>query len=167
MQRFRIFSDNESIEGETMSHSNTSMHVHFIFSTKKRKNFLQVQGLRTGLYRYISGISVKLNCPVRAIGGTSDHVHVLANLGREISTSQWVREVKKGSTAWVKRQDYYCPGFSWQQGYSAFSVSESRISHVQKYVETQEEHHRRFSYEDELKWILQLHGIVLEMTDGD
>ena len=86
-----------------------------------------------------------------------DHVHLLARFGRTITQAEWVKELKRVSNQWLKEQTADLPDFEWQGGYAAFSVSQSNLQQVQEYIAGQEQHHRKISFQDELRALLRKH----------
>jgi len=116
------------------------------------------------MHRYLAGISGQLACPALEVGGVADHVHVLAYLGRSCSQADWVKELKRASTVWVKKRAAALGDFAWQAGYRAFSVSASQVSKVRQYVANQEAHHRQASFQDELRALLKAHGLEWDET---
>ncbi len=96
------------------------------------------------------------------VGGTVDYLHVLGRLGRTIALADWIKELKRASSIWVKTKDPSLHGFQWQSGYGAFSVSQSQCPRVQRYIASQEEHHRRFSFQQELCRLLEKHGVEFD-----
>ena len=85
-----------------------------------------------------------------------DHVHLLARFGRTITQAEWVKELKRLSNLWLKKE-YSLTNFEWQGGYADFSVSQSNLEQVKRYIVTQEEHHRKRSFQDEVRELLQRH----------
>jgi len=145
-----------------MAQSLSALHVHLVFSTKERRPFLQDVELRARLHAYLGGISATLDCsPVRA-GGMADHVHILALLGRSITQAEWVKELKRASNLWLKERGREFATFQWQGGYAAFSVSKSNVAQVVEYIERQEEHHRRFTFQDELRLMFRRHEVEFD-----
>jgi putative transposase len=136
--------------------------VHIIYSTKERRALMQNHDLRLEMHRYLAGISANLECPAIIVGGAADHVHLLANQSRTIALADWVKELKRASSLWAKKKSPQWSLFQWQAGYGAFSVSQSQKEPVQKYIRLQEEHHRRLSFQDELRQILKKHGIAFD-----
>lgn len=116
--------------------------------------------LRTELHSYLGGISKQLDCPTIIVGGVEDHVHILARMGRGITQSDWVKELKRVSNAWVKQQAQEMKEFSWQAGYGIFSVSASALETVEQYIRNQEEHHKKMTFQDEYRAFLQKHGVA-------
>jgi putative transposase len=96
------------------------------------------------------------------IGGMEDHVHALFALSKNHPLKKIVEEVKKGSSRWMKSDGPRIHQFSWQAGYAAFSVSQSNVEAVQKYIEGQERHHRKMTFQDELRALLKRHGIEFD-----
>ena len=145
-----------------MSQSLANVLVHIVFSTKERRALLRNDDLRIEMHRYLAGVSANLECPAIIVGGATDHVHLLANQSRTITLAEWVKELKRASSLWAKKKSPQWSLFQWQAGYGAFSVSRSQKDRVQEYIGSQEEHHRRLSFQDELRQILKKHGIAFD-----
>ena len=101
-------------------------------------------------------------CSALTIGGVEDHVHLLFPLSKNHSLAKIVEEVKKGSSKWIKTQGPTFQSFAWQAGYGAFSVSESNVEAVRKYIDRQVEHHKKQSFQDELRAFLVKHKIDID-----
>jgi len=86
-----------------------------------------------------------------------DHIHLLARLGRTITQAEWVKELKRVSSRWLKEQGGEFASFEWQGGYADFSVSQSKLEKVKEYIAGQEEHHRKVTFQDELRSLLRKH----------
>ena len=142
-----------------MPQSFSAVFLHLIFSTKNREPFLRDPDLQRETHSYLGGISKELDSPPVIIGGVEDHVHILARHGRGISQSDWVKEVKRASSIWIKKQDAKLKAFAWQTGFGVFSVSASKVTTVEHYISTQEEHHRKTTFQDEYRVFLKKHGI--------
>ena len=142
-----------------MPQSLAKVLVHVVFSTKQRRGLLQADDLRDQMHRYLAGISDRLNCPPVIVGGAEDHVHLLARQSRTITLADWVKELKRASSIWAKKKTSQWSCFQWQAGYGAFSVSQSRRSQVKQYIESQIEHHRQLSFQDEFRELLRKHEI--------
>lgn len=145
-----------------MPQSLANVLVHVVFSTKQRRALLQVADLRDEMHRYLAGVSAKLECPAIIVGGAVDHIHLLAAQSRTITLADWVKELKRASSLWAKKKSRQWSLFQWQTGYGAFSVSQSQKDRVREYVRTQEDHHRRFSFQDELRKLLKKHGVAFD-----
>jgi putative transposase len=141
-----------------MSHTFTKNHQHIVFSTAERRKLLE-KTFQPKLWAYMAGICRNHGIYVRAVGGIEDHVHMLIELPPTLAVAQAVLKVKSNSSKWVKEGG---KKFAWQKGYAAFSVSASNLLAVERYVNSQEAHHRKISYEDELIALLEKHGIVFD-----
>lgn len=132
-----------------------------MFSTKRRERVL-VGEIRYELHRYMAGILNDLDCPAATVNGVADHVHVLFNLHRNRALAMVVMELKRGSSKWLKARDPALAGFGWQNGYGAFSVSQSGLPTVMAYIANQEEHHRLKTFEDEFRTFLCRNQLVFD-----
>ncbi|HEY0379074.1 MAG TPA: IS200/IS605 family transposase [Pyrinomonadaceae bacterium] len=141
-----------------MAHTFTSLLTHVIFSTKDRAPCIKA-ALKPRLFAYLGGIVRELKGKAFAVNGTSDHAHMLISLPPSTAVSDAVRVIKANSSGWVHELGAGYRTFAWQIGYGAFSVSQSNMSAVIKYIETQEEHHRKASFTEELVAFLKKHGI--------
>jgi REP element-mobilizing transposase RayT len=141
-----------------MSQSLVKNLIHLIYSTKHRQPWLRREH-RERLFAYQAGIFQEWGSPAIVIGGVADHVHALFMLSRNHPLSKIVEEVKKGSSKWIKIEDPSLPEFHWQAGDGAFSVSQSSLEEVRRYIENQEEHHRRMTFQDELRAFYRRHQI--------
>jgi len=132
--------------------------LHLVYSTKHRKPWIPTD-VRKGLYAYQAGTFQKLESPALVIGGVDDHVHALFSLSKNYALSKTVEEVKKASSKWMKTEGTGNKEFYWQLGYAAFSVSQSNVNEVTKYIENQEDHHRKMTFQDELRLLFKRHGV--------
>jgi REP element-mobilizing transposase RayT len=139
--------------------SHTHFLYHIVFGTKDRLPLISPEW-ELDLYSYLAGI-VK-NCAGRSleINGTPDHVHVLARLQPTPAFPDFMRELKAGSSRWIRRS--FDPNFAWQRRYGAFTVSESASDAVRRYIKGQKEHHRVQTFEDEYKGLLIKHGVEFD-----
>lgn len=142
-----------------MPQSLANMILHLVFSTKDREPWFTDTEKMNAMHGYLGGISKKLECPTIAIGGVADHVHILARMNRTMSLADWVKEMKRASTVWIREEWSEFATFHWQAGYGAFSVSQSNTDAVVEYVRNQAEHHRTKSFQDEYRVMLRKHGI--------
>ena len=136
--------------------------MHIVFSTKERRALFQNPELRDEMHRYLVGVSAKLDCPAIIVGGATGHVHLLANQARTIALAEWVKELKRASSIWAKEKTPEWGLFQWQAGYGAFSVSQSQKGRVERYIGSQEEHHRQLSFQDEFRQLLKRHHIAFD-----
>jgi REP element-mobilizing transposase RayT len=130
-----------------MPSTHTSLHYHLIFATKHREPVLSDQW-RHELHGYLGGIVKGLGGQPEGIGGVADHVHLLVSLKATLCLADFMRELKKSSSSWVRESKL--PGFQWQEGYAAFTVSASARVSVRDYIAQQEQHHRVKSFREEL-----------------
>jgi REP element-mobilizing transposase RayT len=151
--------ESEAPEGrKKMAHTFTNLLTHVIFSTKDRLPCIKAD-LKPKLLAYIGGIVREVRGKAYSIDGTSDHVHMLVSLPPSLALSDAVRTIKANTSGWVHDLGMSHRTFGWQTGYGAFSVSKSNASDVIKYIQTQEEHHRKISFQEEFIAFLRRHGI--------
>src|ERR1043166_1068077 len=116
-----------------MPQSLSRVLVHTIFSTKSRDPLLSDKTIRAELHAYIAGTCRKLDSPSIIVGGIADHVHILCALSRNLAVARFIYDVKRASSKWIKSKGAQYTGFHWQNGYGAFSVSESQATRVKTY----------------------------------
>ncbi len=144
-----------------MPHTYSKLLTHIIWSTKDRLASIAPE-IRNDLHAYLGGIVREEGGTAVAIGGTTDHVHMLIELRADQNVADCVRIVKTNSSRWIHERWPDRHGFSWQAGYGAFAVSASNANRVVHYIRTQEEHHRRVNYHDEFVALLRKHGIEFD-----
>jgi putative transposase len=142
-----------------MPQSLSKVLVHLIFSTKHREPLIG-EALRPRLHAYIVGILENLKSPSLQTGGTSDHVHSLCALSRTISQADLLEELKKSSSKWMKAEGV--PTFSWQAGYGAFSIGESQVEVLIRYIQNQQEHHRKMTFQEEFRKFLDRYKVAYD-----
>jgi REP element-mobilizing transposase RayT len=130
-----------------MASTHTSLHYHLVFSTKHREPWLGPES-RSRVHEYLGGTIRGMEGVAHAVGGTGDHVHVLAGLKATHCLADVMRELKSESSAWIRRELGW-PGFAWQEGYGAFTLGASGIEGARAYVLNQETHHRTKSFQEE------------------
>jgi putative transposase len=138
-----------------MPQSLINLNVHFTFSTLDRIPLISTEW-QPKLWGYLNGIAKNCNMKALAIGGTRDHVHILASLPATLSAADAVKLFKANSSRWMRENDRK---FAWQKGYAAFSVSRSNIEAVRRYINNQEAHHRRRDFKAELIALLEKHDM--------
>jgi putative transposase len=141
-----------------LGHTYTKITVHVIFSTKNRLPYLS-RNCRGRVFDYLGGILRGMDCDPIAINGVADHVHSLFRVPASVSVADVIRIMKSNSTRWIHEKGILHHTFAWQRGYSAFSVSESCLQGLIRYIADQEMHHSRHSYQEELILFLKQHGI--------
>ncbi|MBI1831156.1 MAG: IS200/IS605 family transposase [Planctomycetes bacterium] len=142
-----------------MPQSLAQIYLHIVFSTKNRKPSLQDAVIRDEMHKYLGGLCNGLGCPVLRVGGVEDHVHILCRLGRTVSIAEFIKELKRESSIWVKTKGPAFDDFHWQGGYGAFSISPSHVEAVRQYIANQEEHHRTVTFQDEFRRLLVKYGL--------
>jgi REP element-mobilizing transposase RayT len=135
-----------------MGHTLTNVLVHVVFATKNREKSLSA-AVRKRLHAYLAQVILDEGGRALVVNGGLEHVHILLRLPAKVALSALIGRAKSNSSRWLRRD--ILPGFAWQEGYSAFSVSESQRDAVFRYLATQEERHRRQSYENELICLLK------------
>jgi len=111
------------------------------------------------MHKCLAKISNDLKCACIEAGGVEDHVYLLVRLSKTLSASEFVKEIKRATSAWIKEEFPDLREFYWQNGYGAFSISPSHVDALQKYIQNQAEHHRRESFQDELRRLFRKCGV--------
>ncbi|MBP7744796.1 MAG: IS200/IS605 family transposase [Phycisphaerae bacterium] len=141
-----------------MGHTYTNLLVHVVFSTKARARLINAE-LQRRLYEYMAGVARHEFGRALEIGGTEDHVHALLSLRGNVAPADALRKWKSLSSGWVHQTFATRHAFAWQAGYAAFSVSQSAVNAVREYIAGQAEHHRRVSFDEELRAFLDRNGV--------
>jgi len=134
-----------------------SLHYHLVFGTKDRAPLIEASW-RNRLHEYLGGTVEGLKGFPEGVGGMADHVHPLVGLKATHCLADFMRELKKASSAWV-HEEIGMQRFAWQEGYAAFTVSPSARSEVQSYIARQEVHHRNRTFREELVEFLEKAGV--------
>ena len=132
--------------------------VHLVFSTKDRAPILTAP-IRAALHAYLATVARNAGCECFRTGGVADHVHLAVSLPRTVTTAKLVEELKTSSSKWLKTQSPTLAAFAWQRGYAAFSVGPSDLGALTHYIDAQEEHHHKQTFEDELRAFLTKYGV--------
>ena len=138
--------------------SYTSLHYHIVFSTKARKPLLKPDILPR-LTSYLGGIAREKQGRLIAANGSTDHIHLVVNLHPKTALADFIRTLKTNTSRWIHQTFPDMLDFAWQDGYSAFTISYSGLSQVIRYVEEQQEHHKKLSFQEELIALLKRHKI--------
>jgi len=141
-----------------MAQSLSKLYVHIIFHTKNNQVKIRRQD-KTDLYAYIGAIIKDNESIPIIINGVEDHIHILCVMSKNIALAKFVEEIKRHSSRWIKTKDSHYAKFAWQGGYGGFSVSPSLHDKTKRYIENQEEHHRKKSFKEEYLWFLKEYGI--------
>ena len=144
-----------------MSHSLIKVWIHGIFGTKNKTSLIK-NTFETQLHTNIKEkLEVDLDCKVRIINGTEDHVHILFLLSPNFTLKDIFQNVKGESSHWVNQSDFIKYKFAWHTGYGAFSVSESKVKDVEKYIANQIEHHKKITYKEEIDLFIKKYGLKI------
>jgi REP element-mobilizing transposase RayT len=141
-----------------MPQSLSNILLHIVFSTKNRVDSISEE-IEAELYAYIASICKSYKCDLIKIGGTSNHIHILCTLARTVSVSTLIEKLKSGSSKWIKTKAEELELFSWQSGYGVFSIGQSQIPFVEKYIINQKSHHSKISFMDEFREFLHKYQI--------
>jgi REP element-mobilizing transposase RayT len=144
-----------------MPQSLAKLYTHLTFSTKHRNPCL-TEDVRAGLHAYMGGTLDGLGCQPIEINSEPEHIHALFVLSRTISLSEAVAQFKTSSNQWLRARGPRWAEFHWQAGYGAFSVSQSGVEELRRYIRDQRQHHKRVSFQDELRAFLRRYGIAYD-----
>ena len=139
-----------------MAQSLSNVIVHVIFSTKDRISFFNAD-TKCRMHAYIATIIRDMNANAFRVGGTNDHIHIAASLPRTVSQSDFVRKVKSESSKWIKTEGV--DDFYWQRGYGIFSLGFSSMDGLIKYIDNQEEHHKKKTFKEEYILFLEKYNV--------
>jgi REP element-mobilizing transposase RayT len=137
-----------------MASTLTRLLVRVTFSTKGREALIPVE-VEADLYAYLGGICRWAESPLLAMGGTADHVHLLVSLSKAVSLAEMLMAFKRDTSKWLKACARPVPGFAWRAGYFAFSIGESGVAALRRYIASQNEHHRTIGFMDEVPLFLR------------
>jgi len=141
-----------------MSDSYTNLLYHIIFSTKDRRQLI-TDAYQPRLYEYIGGTIRGLGGISLELNGTDDHVHLLTKLRPDTALSDVLRDLKANASGWMHDVFPELRDFSWQRGYGAFTVSQSSVEEVRRYIARQKEHHQKVSFREEFIQFLKANEI--------
>ena len=139
----------------------TNLLFHVVFSTKHRQPIITTD-LQPELYKYIGGIVRGQDGVLLEIGGIPDHVHLVTKFRADVSVAEMLRLIKANSSKWVNERPHPMGRFEWQAGYGAFSIGESQAPRVIRYIQDQEKHHRRMTFQDEFRKLLTRYRVEFD-----
>ncbi len=141
-----------------MAQTLTCLKVHVVFSTKDRRPIITPE-IEPELYAYLGGTMRNLDSRCLAAGGARDHVHLLISLSKNIALSRLMEEIKKSSSKWIKAKGEGLQSFAWQDGYGAFSIGESQVEALRRYIAAQKERHQKQTFQQELVAFLKRYHV--------
>lgn len=136
-----------------MANTYSQVQLHFIFAPKYRQSLIK-SAWETDLYKYITGIVEARQHKMIAINGMSDHLHMLIGFRTTQSIGDFMQDVKADSSQWINVKKFCDSRFEWQSGYGVFSYSKSQVPDVVRYIQTQKEHHRKSTFQEEYRLFL-------------
>lgn len=145
-----------------MAQSLSKILLHLVFSTRHRRPFIRRE-LEHEMHAYLAAECQRLGSHAYRVGGTDDQVHIACTLPRTIPVAKLIEAIKTSSSAWMKKRDRErCSRFAWQNGYGAFSLGQSQLSTLVRYIDGQREHHRTRTFDQELLELLRRYEIDFE-----
>lgn len=132
----------------------SQIYIQLVFAVHGRQSLIQ-PAWEEELYKYITGIVRNKDQKVLAINGMSDHIHILVGVKPSCRISDLVREIKKSTNDFIKERRFVSHRFDWQEGYGAFSYSQSALDNVIAYIGNQKEHHKKYSFQEQYKSFLK------------
>jgi putative transposase len=142
-----------------LSHTSGNILLHLIFSTLGRRPLIKPD-FRADLFAYLGGIVREIQGTALIINGTADHVHALVRIRPARSAAEIARVMKANSSKWVRAK--WSLEFGWQTGYGVFSVSESNVAAVTRYIASQEAHHKKHSFQEEFVTFLRKNNVAYD-----
>lgn len=137
-----------------MANTYTQIHIHFVFAVKYRRQLIRSEW-KNSLYKYITTVIQNDGHKVLNINGMPDHIHIFIGMRPHQAVSALVQKIKTVSSKWI-RQEGFCNAFAWQEGFGAFTYSQSQVSSVIRYIQNQEKHHCKQSFLDEYRHVLKV-----------
>ena len=141
-----------------MANTYTELNYHCIWSTKDRMPVIRTE-IEENVWRLLAATASKHEMHIRRAGGIENHVHVLVQIPKTMNLSEAMKRLKGGSSNAINDAGLIKTKFGWQDGYGAFTVSNSKLSDVCRYISNQREHHNTQTFEDEFVAFLEKHGV--------
>ena len=142
-----------------MANTYTQIYIHVVFAVEGRQNLIPPEH-NDELQKFITGIVSGQRQKLIAINNMPDHLHLLVGLRPDSSLSDLVRDIKAGSSKFIKEKRWVAGRFSWQEGFGAFSYSRSQLGTVIRYIQNQQRHHAKKSFREEYVELLERFGVV-------
>ena len=131
-----------------MADTYSQIYIQVVFAVQNRENNIPKNKLEE-LYKYITGIIYNKKQKLLAINGTTNHIHILISLKPNIAISKLIRDIKANSSNFINHNKWLRGKFKWQEGFGAFSYGHSQLNKIIKYIDKQEEHHKKKTFKDE------------------
>ncbi|HEU0010849.1 MAG TPA: IS200/IS605 family transposase [Verrucomicrobiae bacterium] len=144
-----------------MANTYSQIYIHVVFAVEGRQNLIRPEH-NDELQKYITGIVSGQRQKLIAINNMPDHVHLLIGLQPDLVLSDLVRDIKAGSSGFIKRKRWVAGRFSWQEGFGAFSYSRSQLDTVIRYIQNQQKHHAKKTFLQEYVELLEKFGIAYD-----
>jgi putative transposase len=144
-----------------MANTYSALYYHVVFSTKNRDAWL-TERICERLWPYLGGVARENGMKILEVGGVADHVHILLLAPPTMAVAKAVQLIKGASSHWMKETFPNMAAFAWQDGYGAFSVSESQLDGIRNYIQRQGEHHRTKTFAEEYRAFLERHRVQFD-----
>lgn len=144
-----------------MANTFSQIYIQTVFAVSNRMSLIK-PAFQEDLYKYISGIVKNQGQKLISINGMADHIHILIGLKPSMALADLVRDIKADSSTHVNKNKWVRGNFSWQEGYGAFSYGHSQLDSIIRYIQNQEEHHKRRSFKNEYLTLLRKFDIAFE-----
>ena len=144
-----------------MANTFSQIYIQTVFAVSNRQSLIKPE-FKEDIYKYVTGIVKNQGQKLIAINGVADHVHLLIGLRPAMALADLVREIKADSTNFINKKKWIRGRFSWQEGYGAFSYGHSQLDTIIRYIQNQEQHHKRSSFKNEYLTLLRRFDIAFE-----
>ena len=141
-----------------MANTYHQVYIQTVFAVKYRAAIID-KSWQSELFAVIGNLIKENSCQTMIVNGVEDHIHCLISLKPKVSISDLMQSVKAKSSKWINEQKLTSERFEWQEGYGVFSYSRSHVDNVYRYIENQEEHHKKRSFKDEYVDFLEKFGV--------
>ena len=141
-----------------MANTYSQLYFHIVFAVKGRANLIKTHW-KDELYKYISGIITNKDQKLMIINGMPNHLHLLISTKPNCNLSDLIRDIKTNASKWINKKRFVNGKFQWQNGFGAFTVSQSQLQKITNYIKNQEEHHKIKSFREEYIDFLKAYNI--------
>ena len=141
-----------------MPNTYTQIYIQTVFAVENRMSLIK-ETWKEELHKYITGIIQNNKHKLIAINSMPDHIHIFIGMKPVQSVSHLLQDIKTNSSKWINENRFVRGKFNWQDGYGAFSYSHSHIDKVVKYIQNQQEHHKKKTFKEEYLEILKKFNI--------